>query len=388
MLLITNATVYTPEERIESGAILIEDGRIAAVRDARDAPRPAGAPVVDASGLLACPGFIDLQFNGGFGHDFTDDPSSIWDVAAALPRYGVTAFLPTIITAPLEKTAAAQEVVTRKRPAGFTGAEPLGLHVEGPFLNPLKKGAHNPRHLRAPDAAAVAGWSPATGVRLATLAPELPGALSLVGLLSDRGVLVSAGHSTATFDQAKAGFDAGIRYGTHLFNAMPALQHRDPGLPGALLTDARVTVGLIADGIHTHPAIVSLVWQALGPRRLNLVTDAMAALGVPAGTHRLADFDVVVDATSARLADGTLAGSILSLDQALRNLIAMTDCSLHDALQTMTTTAARAIGVSDRGRLARGAVADVVLLSPDLQVRTTIAAGVVAYEAPVVAGRV
>jgi N-acetylglucosamine-6-phosphate deacetylase len=388
VLLITNATVYTPDERIDSGAILIDpQGRIAAVRDARDATRPAGTPVLDASGLIACPGFIDLQFNGGFGHDFTDNPSSIWDVAAALPRHGVTAFLPTIITSPLEKMADAQQVVTRGRPPGFTGAEPLGLHIEGPFLNPQKKGAHNPRHLRAPDAGAVAGWSPETGVRLVTLAPELPGALAIAGLLSDRGVLVSAGHSMATFDEAKAGFDAGIRYGTHLFNAMPALQHRDPGLPGALLTDPRTTVGLIADGIHTHPAIVSLVWQALGPRRLSLVTDAMAALGMSAGTHRLADFDVIVDATSARLADGTLAGSILSLDQALRNLIAITGCSFADALQTMTTTAARAIGVTDRGRIARGAVADVVLLSADLQVRTTIAAGVVAYEAPVVAGR-
>jgi N-acetylglucosamine-6-phosphate deacetylase len=383
VLLITNAAVHTPDECIDGGSILIDGGRIAAFGRGGDVTRPAGARVVDASGLIACPGFIDLQFNGGFGHDFTDDPSSIWEVAAALPRYGVTAFLPTVITSPLETIAAAQQVVNGGRPSGFTGAEPVGLHIEGPFLNPQKKGAHNPRHLRTPDAAAVAGWSPATGVRLVTLAPELPGALSLVALLSDRGVLMSAGHSMATFDQAKAGFDAGIRYGTHLFNAMPTLQHRDPGLPGALLTDARTTVGLIADGIHTHPAIVSLVWQALGPRRLNLVTDAMAALGVPAGTHRLADFDVIVDATSARLADGTLAGSILSLDQALRNLVAMAGCSLEDALQTMTTTAARAIGAEDRGRLAPGAVADVVLLSPDLQVRTTIAAGAIAYEAPV-----
>jgi N-acetylglucosamine-6-phosphate deacetylase len=222
-----------------------------------------------------------------------------------------------------------------------------------------------------------------------TLAPELPGALDLVAALTARGVLVSAGHSAATFEQAKAGVDAGIRYGTHLFNAMPALQHREPGLPGALLTDARATVGLIADGVHTHPAIVSLAWQALGPRRLNLVTDAMAALGMPAGTHRLGDFDVEVDATSARLADGTLAGSILSLDQALRNLVSMTGCSLEEALATVTSTAARAIGVdAERGTLARGAAADVVLLTPDLRVRTTIVAGEIVYEESVtVSGR-
>jgi N-acetylglucosamine-6-phosphate deacetylase len=213
-----------------------------------------------------------------------------------------------------------------------------------------------------------------------TLAPELPGALVLVALLSERGVLVSAGHSAASFDQAKAAIDAGIRYGTHLFNAMPALQHRDPGLPGALLTDPRPVVGLIADGVHTHPAIVSLVWQALGARRLNLVTDAMAALGMPAGTHRLGDFDVSVDATSARLADGTLAGSILSLDQALRNLVVMAGCPPEEALPTVTSTPARAIGLGDeRGRLARGLAADLVLLSPGLHVHTTIAGGEIAY---------
>jgi N-acetylglucosamine-6-phosphate deacetylase len=382
VLLITNATLCTPDRRIEGGSMLLDGGRIVDLGRAEEVARPGDARVVDAAGLTACPGFIDLQFNGGFGHDFTDDPSTIWHVAAALPRHGVTAFLPTIITSPLEKVGAAQQVITAGRPASFVGAEPLGLHIEGPFLNPQKKGAHNPRYLRLPDAGAVAGWSPATGIRLVTIAPELPGALALVALLSDRGVLVSAGHSAATFDQAKAGLDAGIRYGTHLFNAMPTLQHREPGLPGALLTDSRATVGIIADGVHTHPAIVSLAWHALGPHRLSLVTDAMAALGMPAGRHRLGDFDVNVDATSARLDDGTLAGSILSLDQALRNLIAMTGCSLDEALPTVTTTAARALGLGDdRGRLARGAAADVVLLSPDLEVRTTILSGEIAYTA-------
>ena len=382
MLLITNATIHTPERRIERGALLLDGGAIVDVGPVADVAQPAGARVFDAAGLVACPGFIDLQFNGAFGHDFTGEPGSIWRVAAALPAHGVTAFLPTIITSPLERIAAAQEVLRAGRPRGFTGAAPLGLHLEGPFLNPEKKGAHNPSHLRPPDPGAVVDWAPSTGVRLVTLAPELPGALPVVTTLSDNGVLVSAGHSTATYEEARAGFDAGIRYGTHLFNAMPALQHRDPGLPGALLTDPRPIVGLIADGVHTHPAIVSLVWQALGPSRLNLVTDAMAALGVAAGRHRLGELDVVVDATSARLADGTLAGSILSMDEALRNLIAMTGCSLEEALPTVTTTPARAIGVDrERGRLASGFAADVVLLSEDLHVRATVTAGEITYAA-------
>jgi N-acetylglucosamine-6-phosphate deacetylase len=382
MLHIINATVYTPTQRIERGAVLLDAGHIVAVGPAEHVPCSPDAQVIDVDGLLLTPGFIDLQFNGGFGHDFTADPTAIWPVAAQLPQYGVTAFLPTIITAPLEKSALGRRIVTEGRPAGYRGATPLGLHIEGPFLNPAKKGAHNPNYLRLPTLEAVADWSPHSGVRLATLAPELPGALEVIEALSSRGVLVSAGHSLATYDQAIAGFDAGVRYGTHLFNAMPSLLHRDPGLPGALLTDDRPTVGLIADGIHTHPAIVKLVWQALGPERLSLVTDAMAALGMPPGQHLLGDYVVTVDGETCRLADGTLAGSILSMDEALRNLLAFTGCTLEEALQTMTTTAARAIGLQhERGQIAPGYVADLVLLSPDLHVRGTIVDGELVYAA-------
>jgi N-acetylglucosamine-6-phosphate deacetylase len=380
MLYIENAIIQTPDRVIEHGAVLTDGTRIAEVGRTGTLRRPADARVVDATGRILVPGFVELQFNGGFGDDFTDDPSAIWRVAEKLPRYGATSFLPTIITSPLEKIAAGQAVVTGPAPAGFRGARPLGLHVEGPFLNPAKKGAHNPKYLRLPELAAVEGWSPATGIRLVTMAPELPGALAVIEALSSRGVLVSTGHSNATFEQAAAGFDAGARYGTHLFNAMSALGHRDPGLPGALLTDPRPTVGFIADGVHTHRAVINLAWRALGPRRLNLVTDAMAALGMPAGKHLLGDYEVVVDATSARLADGTLAGSILSLDQALRNLVEVAACTLAEALATLTTTPARAIGVDDeRGRIAPGLMADMVLLTPDLHVSTTIAEGEIVY---------
>jgi N-acetylglucosamine-6-phosphate deacetylase len=382
MLYIHNATIYTPDEVIEHGAVLAEGGRIAEIGPVGSVRRPAGARVIDAAGQALVPGFVELQFNGGFGDDFTDDPSTIWRVAEKLTRYGVTSFLPTIITSPLEKIAQGQTVVTGGRPPGFRGARPLGLHVEGPFLNEAKKGAHNPKYLRAPDAAAVASWSPATGIRLVTMAPELPGALDVISALSSRGVLVSVGHSNATFDQAVAAFDAGARYGTHLFNAMSALGHRDPGVPGALLADPRPTVGIIADGVHTHRSVVRLAWQALGAMRMNLVTDAMAALGMPAGRHLLGDFEVVVDATGARLSDGTLAGSILSLDQALRNLIDFTGCALAEALPTLTMTPARAIGLGDeRGRLGAGYIADMVLLTADLRVSATIAEGAVAYAA-------
>ena len=382
MLVIKNAAVYTPDQFIAQGAVLADAGHIQAVGPAAAVPCPDAAQVIDAAGLLLAPGFIDLQINGAFGDDFTSAPTSIWRAAERLPRYGVTSFLPTIISSPLSQIAAGQEVVIAGQPAGFRGARPLGLHVEGPFLNPRKKGAHHPNHLRQPDLNAVADWSPAAGVRLVTLAPELPGALDVIAALSARGVLVSLGHSMATYDQAAAGFDAGARGGTHLFNAMPALGHRDPGLVGALLTDERLTVGFIADGIHTHPAVIKLVWQALGSGRLALVTDAMAALGMPPGRYRLGDDEVMVDAVSCRLADGALAGSILSPDQALRNLIAAAGCTLAEALPMVTTTPARAIGLGHaRGRIAEGCIADMVLLTPDLHVRTTIVEGDVVYGA-------
>ncbi len=380
MRYIKNATVFTPDEQIDGAAVVLDGERIAAVAHVGEIACPEGAEIVDASGLLLVPGFIDMQFNGGFGADFTADPTAIWAVAAQLPRYGVTAFLPTIITSPLERMTRAQEVML-DAPADAYGAAALGLHLEGPFLNPRKKGAHNPIYLRAPDLNAIGDWSPGNGVRLVTLAPELPGALALVEALTARGVLVSAGHSMATYDEAMEGFAAGIRYGTHLFNAMPALTHREPALPGALLTDPRPTVGFIADGVHTHPSVINLVWSALGSERLNLVTDAMAALGMPKGKHILGDFDCWVDDTSARLHDGTLAGSILSLDTAVRNLIAFGGCTLAEALPTVTTTPARLLGLEhERGRIAPGYRADLVLLSPDLHVKTTFCAGRVVFD--------
>ena len=251
----------------------------------------------------------------------------------------------------------------------------MGLHLEGPFLNPARRGAHNPAHLRAPDLQTITGWSVEQYVRLVTLAPELPGALDVIRALVGRGVVVSAGHSLATHAEALAGFEAGITCGTHLFNAMPPLEHRAPGLAGALLADERATVGLIPDGLHLHPSVVALAWQAKGARRVNLVTDAMAALGMPPGRYPLGDWEVTVDDTSARLADGRLAGSLLSLDQAVRNFIAFTGCSLSDALATVTTVPAHLLGLADRGQIAPGFIADLTLLTPDVHVAGTIVGG-------------
>lgn len=375
MILFRHATVITPDTAIPDGALLIDGERIIAVGGPETA-LPDAAAVVDASGLVITPGFLDLQVNGGFGLDFTADPATIWQVAAGLPRYGVTSFLPTIITSPPATVRAAQAVMQAGPPDGWQGARPLGLHLEGPFLNPDRKGAHNPAYLRSPALADIENWSPDTAVRLVTLAPELSGALDMIAALAGRGVVVSTGHSAATFEQAGAAFDAGARYATHLFNAMPALHHREPGLVAAVLSDPRITAGLIPDGIHVHPAMVALVWQLLGPSRINLVTDAMAAMGMPPGDYLLGDYNVSVDETSARLADGTLAGCVMALDDILRTFRTFTGASLADAVATVTSTPARLLRLDGQlGRLEPGMAADFVLMTPAGVIVETFVAG-------------
>lgn len=380
MLCITNATIITPARSISRGTVLIRDDVIEAVGTVSELPPPPGATVLDVSGHLVTPGFIDLQFNGAFGHDFTRNPASIWPVAANLPFYGVTAFLPTIISSPLSTVKRAQEVILQGPPDNFGGAMPLGLHVEGPFLNRGRKGAHNADYLRPPALEDIENWWPERGIRMVTIAPELLGALDVIATLAERHIIVAAGHSMATYDEARWGIVAGIRYATHLFNAMAPIHHRKPGLIGALLADERITIGLVNDGQHLHPSLVKLIWQMTGDARLNLVTDAMAALGMPSGTYKLGDYRVMVDNRRATLTDGTLAGSTLSLDSALRNLLNYTGCAQTEAFRTITTTPATLLGISHRkGQIAPGFDADLVILTPQLTVLKTIIGGRIVF---------
>ena len=360
---------------IHEGAILLDGSQIIAIDSASSLPKPSDAQLLDARGLNAAPGFIDWQLNGGFGLDFTENPSSIWDVAAKLPEHGVTAFLPTIITAPLEAYSQAQEVLRAGSPPGFKGAQPLGLHIEGPYLNPGKKGAHNPQYLRSPSTSETRSWSRKNGVWLVTLAPELNGAHALLKSLRSKGVVISAGHSLATYEQAQEAFKAGVSCVTHLFNAMPTLDHRSPGLIAASLQTSSVFTGLIPDGIHVHQAMVALAWKHKGPRKMAIVTDAMTALGMPPGIYGLGDYQVKVDDVSARLENGTLAGSILRMDQAVRNLMAYTGCSLTQAAGTASSNVAQLIRSRQKGRLQAGADADLVLLDDQANVMATIIKG-------------
>ncbi|MGH9288161.1 MAG: N-acetylglucosamine-6-phosphate deacetylase [Acidimicrobiales bacterium] len=344
----------------------------------------SGAPRLDAAGLLVVPGFVDLQCNGAAGVDVTTEPEGLWEVAAALPRWGVTAWLPTVVTSPATIRARALAALRAGPSESFGGrpfAVPLGLHFEGPFLAPERRGAHPADHLRSPDPAVVAdeGWSRRGGVALVTLAPELPHAVDVVGDLIAAGVVVSAGHSSASADQATMAIDAGITAVTHLFNAMGPLHHRDPGLAGVALTDERVRVGAIADGVHLHPATVALAARALG-ERLCLVTDAVAALGMPAGRVPLGVLEAFATDNGVRLADGTLAGSDLSLDRAVRNLMAFAGVSLPTAVAAVTASPAVLLGLDDRGVIAPGAVGDLALLDPDGEVVATVVGGRVAFD--------
>ncbi len=353
--------------------VRVQDGRFDAIRSGID----SSADILTSGWII--PGLIDLQVNGGFRFDVTADPTTASALAGKLPATGVTSFLPTVITSALESYPALLRALEQSIGEAH-GANILGVHVEGPYLSPQRAGAHNPALLRPPSVEEYDRWLDSKSVRLFTLAPELPGALALVEHLAARGIVVSAGHSNASYAEATAGFEAGITWGTHLFNAMSPLAHREPGLVGALLS-AEVPCGLIVDGIHVHPAVVKTAWRARGTRGLTLVTDAMSAAGMAPGQYVLGDRQVVVDSTSARLADGTLAGSILQMDAAVRNVMAYTGCSLADAVRMATATPARVLGISNhKGLIAPGYDADLVVLDESLRVSMTMIGGTVAYK--------
>jgi N-acetylglucosamine-6-phosphate deacetylase len=343
--------------------VVVRDGRIVTV----DAKTTEGT-VVDATGLLVAPGFIDLQCNGADDIDLTTEPERVWELAARLPRHGVTSFLPTLVSCPSDVVDRALAAIAR-RPAGFRGAEPLGLHLEGPMLNPARRGAHRGDMLRAPDD----DWYCRPGVSMVTLAPELPGALDLIRALRDAGIVAAAGHTDATADELTAAINAGLTGVTHLFNAMRPFGHRDVGPVGVALTDDRVIAGVIADGVHVDPRAVTIAWRSLGADRLALVTDRVA--------KTLAGDPVSHTGQAVREPDGRLAGSRLTMDQAVRNLMAFTGCTLAEAVAAATATPARLLAVR-RGRCSPGAPADLVLLTREAEVVAVVAGGSIVFEEP------
>lgn len=379
---LVGVTLIEDGEAIENAAIVVKTGQIVYAGPlANLSPLPADRLISGQEWLVAS-GFIDLQLNGAYGLDFTRQPETISTVAARLPETGVVAFLPTFITSPLDTYPDKLAAVTAAQ-RKTEGALVLGAHVEGPFLNPVQRGAHNAAWICPPTPATLAHLFPLEAVRLLTLAPEQPDGLAAVRWLRQQGVIVSAGHSGATAAEAEAAFEAGVTYGTHLFNAMSPLHHREPGLPGALLTSTQVKCGLIADGIHVHPQMLRLAWQCRGAAGLTLVTDAMAAMGMPPGEYGIGDQVVLVDKTGARLHDGRLAGSILQMDEAVRNTVAFTGCSAAAAIRMASTTPAEVLGLSHQmGHVRPGYPANLVILNRSLQVQATFIAGEVKFAAP------
>jgi len=335
--------------------------------------------VVLPSGVLV-PGLVDMQINGCFGVDFVAaDPAGWAEVSARLPETGVTSFVPTFITAPVPDLVAGLRR-TAALPADLGGARVLGVHVEGPFLSPARHGAHDPALLRDPTPEAVEALIEAAPglLRMHTLAPERPGALAAIRRLVDAGVLVSVGHSDATAEQTEAAADAGARLVTHLFNAMRPLHHREPGVVGQGLTDPRLTCGLIADLHHVAAPICRLAFAA-APGRIVLVTDAVAAAGMPPGTYDLGGQQVSVDPLGLpRRPDGTLAGSGLRLDAAIANVVAA-GVDLRSAVDAASRLPADILGRPDLGRIEAGGTADLVWLGDDLSARATWLAGRLAF---------
>jgi N-acetylglucosamine-6-phosphate deacetylase len=384
MIAFTANCLYTPLERVEQPVLLVEDCAIveAGSRAAREIP--SGIRVVDFGDAILAPGFIDIHIHGGAGNDVMNaDPSALAAIEQLLFKHGVTGYFPTTVTVPVDQTCSALDrlanaIESAAQEHGSHGerAQPLGIHLEGPFLSHIRRGVHPPENLLLPTLSVFDRfWQAARGhIRVMTVAPELEGAREVITEAARRGVCVSLGHSDADLNSTRAAVAAGARHATHTFNAMRPLDHRDPGIVGEVLTDPRLSADIIADGIHLDPVIVELFLKAKGPDAAVLITDAISATGMPDGRYRLGTFEVEVKAGRC-LAGGKLAGSVLTMDRAVRNVMQFAHWDLQQALRLATLNPARVAGLVNRGKLEAGAEADFVVLSPGGEVRSTIIRG-------------
>lgn len=373
--------ILTPDRVLRDQALVIEGEKIAEITPRNTLQLRPQDWVRDLSGKWLSPGFLDNHVHGGGGADVMDATRESWD---GLSRYlvstGVTAYLPTIGAASQQEIGALIDFFS-----GYTtpddGAVPLGVHLEGPYLNPKKKGVQLKKHLRDPEPEEYQAWLESGVVKLITIAPELPGALTLIQEGRRRGVAFAVGHSSASYGEMLEAVEAGVNQASHIFNAMEPLHHRQPGVLGVVLSDPRLYAQVIADGVHVHPAVVKILTLIKGINRTTLVTDAMQAAGLADGGYQLFGQVVQVSNGEVRVSSGELAGSVLSMDQGLRNLMEFSGLSLNEAVVAASTAPAASLNlVPIRGVLQPGARADLAVLTEGLDVDSTYIGGRLVYQ--------
>jgi N-acetylglucosamine-6-phosphate deacetylase len=378
----TARRLFTPVEEIEHPLLVVEDGRISEISSIAGKTTALHARLVDFGDAVIAPGFFDIHIHGGAGLDvMLASPSDLPRLGRFLATHGVTGYFPTTVAAPLDSTCAALERLADAIEATLADssvqARALGIHLEGPFLSHKRRGVHPPENLVAPTIAVFDRlWQAARGyVRVLTIAPEIPGAMEVIAEAARRKVCVSIGHSDAEMPVAQDAIKAGARHATHTFNAMRPLDHREPGIIGEVLTNDRITADMIVDGIHVAPAVVKLFLEAKGPERAVLITDAISATGMPDGRYKLGP--IAVDVKDGKCTSGgSLAGSVLTMDRAVRNVTKFSHWTLRDAVRAATLNPARAVGMANHyGVLAAGASADFTVLSSSGEVMKTIVGG-------------
>jgi N-acetylglucosamine-6-phosphate deacetylase len=377
---------FTPRQEIPDAVVLVDGERIAAVGRRDEVAVPASARRHDKSGLTVVPGFIDVHIHGAAGYDVMDStPEALAAITSSVGARGTTSLVATTVTARADSIARAAEAVAgwmervaRERGVSAPSAEILGMHFEGPFISRARRGVHPEEWIAAPSIALFRRLLGAArgAARIVTLAPELPGAAELIDEATRAGVIVSMGHTDASYAEAMAAISRGARHAAHVFNAMRPFAHRETGVLGAILTSPNVTAELIADGVHVDDAAIRVLLAAKEPQGVILVSDGTAATGMPDGKYRLGTFEVSVAGGVARNSGGKLAGSTLTLDRALRHMIAL-GVPLREVLPMLTSNPARLLGLEGRkGCLAAGADADLVLLDDQFDVAGVMTRGV------------
>ena len=369
-----------PTRQIERGWLFVEAGKIAALGDG-DAPDGFDAVVIDGGGKTLLPGFVDVHVHGGAGAEAMDaSPDALRTMAQFYARHGVTAFLATTWTDTRPRIQAALETIAASVGQMPDGATLIGAHVEGPYISETRPGAQSPDNIRRADRDEALALLDLGVVRLMALAPEFPENHWLIRECVKRGITVSAAHTSATYADMRRAVELGVTQATHTCNAMTGLHHREPGTLGAVLTLPEINAELIADNIHVHPAVIDVIYRCKGADHLILITDAIRGAGMPDGEYPIDERTITIKDGSARLPDGTLAGSTLTMERALRNLLAATGASLADVWQTSSLNAARSAGISARkGSLELGKDADLVLIDANVNVYLTVAEGRIVY---------